>query len=417
MNQVKTATPVGIDDLDIYGSTLAVDFTAIASARGRSERQLSITQFFRRSVTPPCEDPVTLAVNAAHQLVEDAGRERFGLLIVATESGVDYGKPLSAYVHSCLRLDPGCRNLEVKYACYGGTAAVQLAAAWIRSGDASGKRALVVMTDIARRHIGDPAELTAGSGAVAVSIAAEPRVLEIEPVSGYACREVYDVARPTPTGEWGDAALSIASYLDLVEGAWESYRGRTGFAAALDKRFRYVLYHTPLVSLIEQAHAALLDRDRADREPVAARESFDRMVRPALKYARELANLYSGSVYCLLAGLVDTGSEIDLPPETPVGIFSYGSGACAELLSGRIRAQARNTLAKRRIGAHLAERLPVSVALYERLVRETEVQLTEPHYRPPQELVPELYERSYRGRERLLLTGIENHHRLYGWEP
>jgi 3-hydroxy-3-methylglutaryl CoA synthase len=271
------------------------------------------------------------------------------------------------------------------------------------------------MTDLARRHIGDPAELTAGSGAVAVTITAEPRVLEIEPVSGYACKEVYDVARPTPTGEWGDAVLSIASYMDLVEGAWESYRRRTGLTVALDKRFHYVLYHTPLVSLIEQAHAAILDQDGADLEPLASRESFDRMVRPALKYASELANVYSGSVYSLLAGLVDAGSEIDLPPETPVGIFSYGSGACAELLSGRIPASAQETLSRRRIGAHLAERLPVSVALYERLVCETEVQLTEAYYRPPQELVPELYERSYRGRKRLLLTSVENHHRLYGW--
>ena len=408
-------THVGIDDLNVYGSTLAIDFAAIAAARGMSAKELSAVQFLRRSVTPPCEDPVTLAVNAALPLVEEAGRDRFGLMIVATETGVDHAKPLSAYVHSYLGLDRGCRNLEVKYACYGGTAAVQLAAAWIRSGEAPGKRALVVMTDLARCHIGDPAELSAGSGAVAVTLAAEPRVLEIEPESGYCCKEVYDVARPTPTSEWGDAVLSLASYLDLVEGAWESYRGRTGLSSPLDERFRYVLYHTPLVSLIEQAHATLIEGDHGDVEPHAARESFERMVRPALRYASELANLYSGSVYCLLAGLVDSGSATDLPPGTPVGIFSYGSGACAELLAGRILEPAHDTIGRRRIGEHLAERLPVSLELYERLVRETEIMLTRPEYRPPENLVPELYERSYRGRERLLLTRVENHHRLYAW--
>jgi 3-hydroxy-3-methylglutaryl CoA synthase len=409
------ATPVGIDDLNIYASTLSVDFAAIAAARGLSAKELSAVQFLRRSVTPPCEDPVTLAVNAARPLVDEAGRGSFGLLIVATESGVDHGKPLSAYVHSYLRLDPGCRNFEVKYACYGGTAAVQLAAAWVRSGEACGKRALVVMTDLARRHVGDPAELSAGSGAVAVSLAAEPRVLEIESRSGYACKEVYDVARPTPTGEWGDAVLSLASYLDLAEGAWDSYRARTGFAGALDQRFRYVLYHTPLVSLVEQAHAVLLERDRDDLGPREARESFERMVRPALRYASELANVYSGSVYCLLAGLVDSGSETDLQPETPVGIFSYGSGACAEFLGGRITAPARTTLERRRIGEHLAERLSVSVELYERLVDETETLLTRSDYRPPEGFVPELHERGYRDRERLVLRSVENHHRLYEW--
>jgi 3-hydroxy-3-methylglutaryl CoA synthase len=405
---------VGIDDLNVYGSTLAVDLAAIAAARGHTERELRAVQFLRRSVTPPCEDPVTLAVNAALPLVEDAGRGRFGLLIVATESGVDYGKPLSAYVHSYLGLDSSCRNFEVKYACYGGTAAVQAATTWVRSGEAGAKRALVVMTDLARRHFDDPAELSAGSGAVAISIAAEPRILDIEPVSGYACKEVYDVARPTPTGEWGDAILSLASYLDLVEGAWECYRERTGLTIPLDERFRYVLYHTPLVSLIEQAHATLLERDHPDLAPAEARSSFERMVRPALRYASELANLYSGSAYSLLAGLADA-VETDLGPGTPVGIFSYGSGACAEALAGRTAAPARITVGGRRIQEHLAERELVTVEMYENLVRETEVMLTSPDYRPSEDMIPGLHDRSYRGRERLRLTAVKNHHRVYGW--
>src|SRR5512134_127817 len=128
MTATRTAgVSVGIDDINIYGSTLAIDHAAIASARGLSEKELLAVEFERRSVTPPYEDTVTLGVNAAQPLVDAAGREAFELVIVATESGVDYGKPLSAYVHHHLGLGTRCRNFEVKHACYAGTAAVQLA--------------------------------------------------------------------------------------------------------------------------------------------------------------------------------------------------------------------------------------------------------------------------------------------------
>jgi 3-hydroxy-3-methylglutaryl CoA synthase len=56
-------------------------------------------QFVRRSANSPIEDPVTLSVNAAEPIVEAAGPRSFGLLILATETGLDFGKPLSSYVH------------------------------------------------------------------------------------------------------------------------------------------------------------------------------------------------------------------------------------------------------------------------------------------------------------------------------
>jgi 3-hydroxy-3-methylglutaryl CoA synthase len=405
--------PVGIDDLNVDGGTLCIETSTLAAARGVSEKALQAVGFERRSVIPPYEDAVTLAVNAARPLVESAGRDAFELLIVATESGIDFGKPISSYVHRYLGLDARCRNLEMKHACYGGTAAVQLATAWVRSNDAPGKKALVVMTDLARRHFGDPAELTAGSGAVAAAIAAEPNVLAIEPHSGYACREVYDVARPTATGEYGDAVLSIAAYLDLIEESWASYRGATGTSVAVDERFRYLLYHTPLVSLVRDAHRLLLEADHDDISVSELRDSFDRMVRPALGYARELANIYSGSVYCLLAGLIDGDAE--LATRTPIGICSYGSGSCAEVYGGVLAEAARATVGRHRIGRRLAARARVDIAQYERIVRESEAMQVARDYEPAGDFVCGHFERTDMHDERLVLMSIENHRRAYGW--
>ncbi len=405
--------PVGIDDLNVYGSTCSIDIETIARARGRSGKGLQAVQFLRRSVTPPSEDAVTLAVNAAKPLVDAAGPGAFELLIVATESGVDYGKPLSTYVHHLLELNPACRNFEVKYACHGGTTGIQLAVSWIRS-HAPGAKALVVMTDLARRHLGDPAELSAGSGAVAVVIAADPLVLRIEEPTGYACREVYDVARPTTTIEWGDAVLSLAAYLDLLEMAWEGYQKQAACDAPVDERFRYMLYHTPLVSLIEQAHETLLRAGREDLSPSQIDDSFDRMVAPALGYPRELANIYSGSVYSKLASLVD--QTADLEPGARVGIFSYGSGSCAELFGGVIVEGARQRVSRHCIGARLARRRALDLPDYERFVSETDVMLTSCHYDPPPfDAGPDLEGDSHDGEPRLVLSGIRNYHREYAW--
>lgn len=407
------SVPVGIDDLNVFGGVAAVELADIAAARGLSDKELRAVQFVRRSVTLPFEDPVTLAVNAAKRVVDAAGPGCFELLIVATETGLDFGKPLSSYVHRHLGLSSRCRNLETKHACYGGTAALQLAAAWVRSSGDPNKRALVIMTDIARRHFNDPAELTAGSGAVAVSVSCEPRVLELDEASGYACKEVYDVARPTPTGEWGDPVLSLGAYLDLLEMAWENYQAAHESSLSLERHFRYMLYHTPLVSLVRQAHGILLEAGDDDVSPERASESFDRMVRPALSYARELANTYSGSLYTLLAGLIDSVPGVEAG--THVGLYSYGSGSAAELFGGTIRDGARATLAAHRIGERLAERRIVSVADYEALVRETDRCLTADHYQPIRDFIPGAYEERYRGHGLLLLEEITNHRRTYRW--
>src|SRR5262245_46848700 len=114
---------IGIDDLNVYGSTLAVSAVDIARARGTPERAVTSIGLLRRSLPPSFEDPVTLAVNAALPLVAGSPIE---LLVVATESGLDFAKPLGSYVHRYLALPGTCRHVEMKHACYAGTAGLHL---------------------------------------------------------------------------------------------------------------------------------------------------------------------------------------------------------------------------------------------------------------------------------------------------
>lgn len=406
-----TAPDVGIDDLNVYGSTLAVDARAIHAARGTPVETADKLQLLRRSLPPPWEDPVTMAVNAARPLVDRP--DAFALLIVATESGVDYAKPLSAYVHRHLRLSERAFHLEVKHACFGATAALQLAAAWVASHP--DQRALVVATDMARRICGHPAEPVEGAGAVALAVSAEPRVLALAPHRGFASREVYDVRRPTSVLEVSDADLSLAAYLDLLEIAWDGYARAAGPGALA--RLDHLVFHTPIAGLVRQAYGLLTDPD-GDAPNAAA--GFDRQVAPSLRYCRELGNVYSGSLYAALAGLVDGDADGDPDRAHPlghtVGLYAYGSGSGACYFAGRLADGARERVARHRIGRHLAERRICPVPTYERIVEAHEQSLTEPAFVPDRALAPPgHFDDAYAGRGRLVLDRVTDFHRSYTW--
>lgn len=405
----ESAPPAGIDDLNLYGSTLSVDNALVAEARGTS-RYMDIVRIRRRSIAPLCEDPVTLAVNAARPIVEAAGRDAFELLIVATESGFDYGKPLSSYVHRHLGLTSRCRNLEAKHACYGGTAALQLACAWVRSEAAPGKKALVVTTDLPGNQFGEPAELTPGTGAVALSVSAEPRVLALDLSSGYAAREVYDTARPTATGHWVDEVLSLGAYLDLLELAYEHYRSQRG-GVPLEEDLEHVVYHMPLESLVRKAHQILLGESEGAAGDNGDGGSFERMVAPSLRYCEETGNIFSGTLYAGLAALIDS----DTPPRpgARVGMYSYGSGSCAEFFAGTLAETARSVVGGRRIGAHLARRRQLSLPDYERIVLEREAKALCPEFTPERDTPAGHFEEAYRGSGLLVLESIKDYYRRY----
>jgi 3-hydroxy-3-methylglutaryl CoA synthase len=244
-------------------------------------------------------------------------------------------------------------------------------------------------------------------------IAADPRIAAIAPQCGRASKEVYDVARPTATSEWNDPVLSLYSYLDLVEGAWSHYAELVG-AKSVEQHFRYMLYHAPLASLVERAHRVLLDASDDDVTAESSAASFGRMVAPSLRYNWVLGNIYSGSLYASLAGLIDDPStELDAPAR--IGCFSYGSGACSELFALNIMPTARATLHEQRIDGHVEERRRLSIDDYERQIQELQSAMPLGTFEPDLRAQGSLFDTHYVGRGRLVLERVENHYRRYRW--
>lgn len=123
-----------------------------------------------KTVALPFEDPVTFGANAARPLLDRLSAEEkdsIELLITCTESGIDFSKSTSTYLHDQLGLSRNCRMFELKQACYAGTAGFQMACNFILSQTSPGAKALVIATDISRYLLEDGDEAAAQEWAYA----------------------------------------------------------------------------------------------------------------------------------------------------------------------------------------------------------------------------------------------------------
>ncbi|SHG23700.1 hydroxymethylglutaryl-CoA synthase [Jatrophihabitans endophyticus] len=405
---------VGIEALDVYCGIARIGVAELFAGRGLDTDRQQNLMMTEKSVGLPCEDPVTNAVNAARPLVDALApeeRDRIEVLVTSTESGVDFSKSLASYVHEHLGLSRRCRLVEVKQACYGATAAVQLATGYLASGISPDAKILVVATDVPL--VDEHAEYTEpamGFGAAAVLLGTRPRILTMDlGAFGTHSYETLDSARPGPTFDIADSDRSLFAYLDCLANSFRGYRDRVegaDFAATFD----YLAMHTPFAGMVRAAHRKMMRdfaRD-ADQE-----EDFERRLAPALRYPSRVGNLCSGSVYLALASVIDNAAVDD---GARVGLYSYGSGCSSEFFSGVVDGTSRTTLAAQGIGAALDARVEVPFDDYVDLLARSRDCLVPERDRS---VDPDEYARWYdaRGatRDLLVWTGTKDYHRTYDW--
>jgi hydroxymethylglutaryl-CoA synthase len=368
---------VGIEAIHCYVPQYALPLPALAAARGVAPEKLTQGLGVQAMAVPPaCEDVVTMAATAATRCLRAAHVDprTIGLLIVATETGVDHSKPVGIFVHQLAGIGSQCRVYEVKHACYGGTAALMTAADWVRANRTQPRRALVVASDVARYALGSPGEPTQGAGAVAVLVGPEPRALFLSEESGLHAANVYDFWRPLDRREaLVDGKFSVECYLDALAGAFTAYRQLERPALepgeGLVDRLARVLYHSPFPKMAAKAHRRLLEIERGAVSDADYDASYRELVAPGLAGVSQVGNTYTASLYVCLASLLE--DEGRLLAGRRLGLFSYGSGCCAEFFTGLVPAGAAG-LGATGVRDALARRTLVDVPTYERLLAEGE---------------------------------------------
>lgn len=406
---------VGIEKINAYFGVTRIGIRDLFAERGLDLSRFDNLMMRQKSVGLPCEDAVTNAVNAAKPIIDEMGPERdcIELLITATESGIDFGKSLSTYIHGYLGLSRRCRLFEVKQACYGGTAALQMAASFVAANASPGAKALVIATDSARAALRKTyAEPSQGFGSVAMLVGDRPAVMALDlGASGFCSYEVMDTCRPQADIELGDPDLSLLAYLDCLEGSYLDYAARVA-DVDVHRTFDYLAFHTPFVGMVKGAHRHLMRRAAgASREEIEA--DFARRVAPSLVYCAEVGNTYTASLYVALCGTLDHATG---PAQQRIGLFSYGSGCASEFFSGVIGPSSQLALARRHLHDALERRRLLTMPEYDRLlqlnqewffgIKDKDVDLA------PYQAI---YESQVEGRGLLVLNRISNFHREYRW--
>ncbi len=322
---------IGIEKISFYIPEQYLDLAVLADRKNIDRAKFS-KGIGQEKIAIPAhdEDIVTMAAEAAHPIIESCDYESIDTILFATETAIDQSKSAGIYVHRLLGLPSQCRNVELKQACYGATAALQMACGYVAR--KPNKKVLIIASDISRYDIDTPGEATQGAGAVAMLISTNPKIMEINSASGCYSEDIMDFWRPnyrkTP---FVDGKYSALRYLHSLAHAWKDYQNNGG-RDFFD--FTQFCYHLPFTRMAEKAHKHLCSLNQT---PL----NMDQIL-PGMMYNRQIGNCYNASLYLSLISTLEN-YEGDLSDKA-IGMFSYGSGAVAEFFAGVVQKGYKNHL-------------------------------------------------------------------------
>src|SRR5690625_4264978 len=342
------------------------------------------------AIPPITQDTVTMAANAAYELIDETDREKIDYVIFGTETGIDHSKSGAVYVSHLLGLKNEVRAVETKQACYGATAAIQLAKGHIALNPDS--KVLVLASDIARYGLATPGEVTQGAGAVAIVVSANPKILAIDQVSTTLTKDIMDFWRPIYSEyAFVDGHYSNEQYIEYFQTVWEEYQEKTGLTIA---DFEAICFHLPYTKMGRKAIEATY--------PEGLGEDEDRIMKnyeASTRYSRRIGNIYTASLYLGFISLIE---HEEIAEGAKVGFFSYGSGGVGEFFSGVLQEGYRNYLYASEHNELLNSRTKLSIPEYEEIFEER---------LPVDGLAVELNKDA--DPADICLTGVVNHERKY----
>ncbi|KAG7204044.1 hypothetical protein KM043_001903 [Ampulex compressa] len=367
-------TDVGIKALEVYFPAQYVDQTDLEEYDGVSAGKYTIgLGQCRMGFCNDREDINSLCLTVVHRLLDRYGikPQDIGRLEVGTETILDKSKSVKSILMQLF--EPyGCTDIEgvdCTNACYGGTAALLNAVAWVESSLWDGRLALVVAADNAVYSSGS-ARPTGGAGAIAMIVGPNAPLVFDRGLKSSCMRHVYDFYKPDLRSEYPvvDGKLSIQCYLNALDTCYQEYSEKVkkknpGESITLDT-FNAILFHSPYCKLVQKSFARLAFLDFANMPEGLAKKKFPELMKfhkakledtyfdkdiekaflgvsakdfqektqPSLLIANLVGNTYTASVYSSLVSLLINKPANELAG-SKVAIFSYGSGMCSSMYS------------------------------------------------------------------------------------
>ena len=348
---------IGIDKIGFATSNYVLKLNDLAAARATDPEKLSKGLLLKElSIAPLTEDIITLGAAAADPILTSEDKEKIDMVIVATESSIDQSKAAAVFIHGLLAIQPFARSFEIKEACYGATAALDYAKLHIEKYPDS--KVLVIASDIAKYGINTPGEPTQGAGAIAMLISKDPRILIFNEDNVAQTRDVMDFWRPNySTTPNVNGLYSTQQYLDCLKTTWDEYQKRHNLSL---KDFVAYCFHLPYPKLALKGLNKIMDKSLPQEQQDQLKENFEK----SILYSQKVGNIYTGSLFLGLLSLLENSDNLKAGDK--IALFSYGSGAVAEIFSASLVPGYEKQLSRTRL-EELDQRQALSVEEYEHI--------------------------------------------------
>lgn len=353
---------IGIDKIGFAIPKYYLDIADLAISRNiEPDKFTKGLMQLEMSVTPVNQDIVTLGASAAKDILTDEDKKQIDMIIVGTETGIDQSKAASVFIHGLLGIQPFARSIEIKEACYGATAGLEMARNHIANKPES--KVLVIASDIAKYGIGAGGESTQGAGSIAMLITKDPKIAVINNDNIYQTRDLMDFWRPNYSPyPYVDGKFSTELYLDCLTTTWQQYLTTNNKKI---EDFKAICFHLPFPKLGLKGLNTLLGEDTPTEHQQLLTNSFMQ----SIIYSQKIGNIYTGSLFLGLLSLLEQSSELSTGDN--IALYSYGSGAVCEIFSLTLVDNFKQQLRKDRLNTDFSERTRLSVKEYEKMFFQT----------------------------------------------
>jgi hydroxymethylglutaryl-CoA synthase len=411
---------VGIDAIQFDVPKLYLPIPELAEQRNIEPDKLTIGLGLQKmSILDVSQDVITLGANALLKLIqqEQLQLDEIAKIYVGTESGVDNSKPVASYIIELIENKLGtkafqhCDVVDLTFACIGAVDALQNCVDFIRLHPT--KKAIVIATDFAKYDLNSTGEYTQGAGAVAMVVAANPKIIAFSTETGVATSGVFDFFKPKQTllksmitgndsnENWFDVVeteitlvkdqpvydghYSNTCYIDRITAAYDHYKKESQQSGILFNDWAFIFMHLPycfqgrrtFIEIYAQENQHLLEQTAGENtkekiKELAKSQAYQKLVAEKI-YPTEIAsgavgNLYTGSIFLgMLSALYYAATNETQLSNEKVGFIAYGSGSKSKVFEGTLQKEWKAQIGKTKLFEQLELRTAVDFKTYERL--------------------------------------------------
>jgi hydroxymethylglutaryl-CoA synthase len=413
---------IGLDAIAFDVAKIHLPIKTLATARNieadKLEKGLGLLQM---TLPDWHQDVVVFGANALTKLIleNDINLRDIARIYVGTESSIDNSKPIASFLLALMEQKFGanilseCDAVDFTFACIGGIDALQNCLDFVRLNPT--KKAIVVTTDVAKYDLNSTGEYTQGAGALAMLIAANPKIMAFENQWATNTKGLFDFFKPLRiisksaiTGNdandnWFDnleteisihkdqpvfdGQYSNQCYMDRTRNAYFSFKKVKNTTQTLYASWESIIMHLPYAF---QGRRMLSEIYALDAEPkiifgnenteayqyllkeTSKSEAYKIFVADKLQAAEQasslIGNLYTGSIFM---GLLSTLSQFDRQEKdisnTTFGFLAYGSGSKSKVFEGQIQPEWKKAISKVKLFETLAQSHEIGFETYEKL--------------------------------------------------